>query len=218
MAIHYGRIEKRALELVARELPTANNISREAVSPEKEALRKNTLRAIVAVLEQYDWTFAQKRKKLMPSRIYTKDQNKLNNNPRLYTDEYLGWANKYKLPEDYLGYLKVYNNLWTQTFNNVGTQRAWWIEGKSLYTLLDFSEKGISIQYTHIFTEGDEEQYSLPELVELSVVYLLAHLIAPSLTGSFASSEQYRLLYERTILRAKEIDMRNRAPLIRRLS
>lgn len=214
MAIHLDRIGKQALQLVSRETPTASLSTSSFNSPEREVLQRSTASAVIKVLGQYDWTFATKQAILSQKMIYTKDEKKVAANPEKYTNQYFGWHNKFSLPADYVSHLKIFSPDWSETINYTCGQREWRIINKDICTLSDYEKTGLNIEYTYYSTES----INLPADVEMSIVYYLAHLIAPSLIGSFEASERFYMLYKRQLLEAKENDVRGRVPPLRRYS
>lgn len=209
--VNKKHIQNAALQLVTRQLPTAQ-LSFPEDSPEREALSEMTNIAIMNVLRQFDWTFAQKRTTLIAEKIYTQNTEELNGADRArYTNQYFGWANKYPLPNDYLGCLIIYTPTWEDLDNyTYEEQQTWWVEGKYIFTKKRMKDNKVNVSYTYY----DTNTLRLPVNVELSMIYYLAHLIAPALIGSFETSERYYNLYVRTLLEAKTLDARERVPIV----
>lgn len=203
-------IQDSALQLVTRQLPTGS-YSINNVSPEREALKGMTEKAILNVLKQFDWTFAQKRDVLKADKIYTTDEDKLKDNPNRYIKDYFGWKSKYKLPNNYIGCLVIYNSQWENLESYTNSDNPmWWVEGKYVLTKTYARDDKINISYTYY----DTNELTLPTPVELCIIYHLAHLIAPALIGSFETSERYYNFYLRTLLEAKTLDARERVPIV----
>ena len=209
--INKKHIQNAALQLVTRQLPTAR-LSITDATPEREALLEMTNSAIQHVLRQFDWTFAQIRKKLTAEKIYTTNDEELRGPlAERYTNQYWGWANQYKLPPNYMGCLKIYAPTWEDLDNyTYEAQQTWWVEGQNIYTKKRMKNNEINISYTYY----DSNKLNLPVNVELSMIYYLAHLIAPALIGSFETAERYYNLYTRTLLEAKTLDARERVPIV----
>lgn len=204
-------IGKQALQLVTREgLVTTEGEVINPASPQRQAINTFMTQAILTVLEQYDWTFATTRKKLIASKIYTKDADKLRDDADLYTDEYLGWQMMFRLPETFLGHLEIYEQSWQETIDTNAYDKSplWWINGNELYiaTTSIQRERALNIQYVHC----DIKKIKLPASVELCMVYYLAHLISPVLLGRYSTTEMFLNMYRMRLIDAKSEDSMRR--------
>lgn len=205
------RIVSQALMLVTREPLMSLEDIRMVESPSARASLLFISIAIRTVLEAYDWTFALKRKKIQPSKIYTKDLDKYNGDQDLYTMVDLGWKAQYDLGQDFLGHLKIYNDDWSRIIQNRRQgliSPVWWLEGKRLCLNLDIysNDYGLNIEYVYY----NDKELCLPAQVEMCMVYYLAHLIAPKLIGSNEASKQWYHLYTLELTSAKVSDYNKR--------
>lgn len=206
--IDKDHISARALMLVTREPTISREVFSKNQSPTMRAVNEFLSVAIRTVLEAYDWSFASKRQSIFPSTIYTADEDKVNEDPNLYSDQYLGWLYQYKLPGDFLGHLSIYNKQWTGILENredgIYTP-LWWLQGKTLCS--NIPHETLNIEYVCY----DSEEIIIPAEVELCMIYYLAHLIAPILIGSNAASEQWLRLYNMALMSARSSDTHKHA-------
>lgn len=197
--------------LVTREPLTSLEERQNYQSPSARAVSEFISVAVRTVLEAYDWTFASKRTKIVPSKEYTTDEETFNGNIEYYTMGWLGWRYLYVLPANFIGQLRIYTNDWTRLIDNDWCNKAqlWWLEGKKLCSNIANSE--LNVEYCFY----DKNELNIPATVELCMIYYLAHLIAPVLTGSNAASEQWLRLYTITLTNAKDADTNKRAKILR---